>query len=103
MQALISKSSLSQQTLALGAFYGHQSTLTRRFAWKIGNDIHYVVCGCIASQHMGFMRPLQAILCVADHKYANTWYFAHEYYRYDVRRAALGQYWLADCCQNGLF
>ena len=44
-----------------------QSTLTRRFAWKIGNDIHYVVCGCIASQHMGFMRPLQAILCVADH------------------------------------
>ena len=53
-----------------------QSTLTRRFAWKIGNDIHYVVCGCIASQHMGFMRPLQAILYVADHKYANTWYFA---------------------------
>ena len=83
--------------------FTHQSTLTRRFAWKIGNDIHYVVCGCIASQHMDFMRPLQAILYVADHKYANTWYFAHEYYRYDARRAALSQYWLADCCQNGLF
>ena len=52
---------------------------------------------------MGFMRPLQAILYVADHKYANTWYFAHEYYRYDTRHAALSQYWLADCCQNGLF
>ena len=66
-----------------------QSTPTRRFAWKIGNNIHYVVCGCIVSQHMGYMRPLQAILYVADHKYANTWYFAHEYYRYDARRAAL--------------
>ena len=41
-------------------------------AWKIGNDIHTVACGSLTQLHMGFMRPYQAILRVADHKYAHT-------------------------------
>ena len=61
------RAAVTNASLRLG-YRRYQSTLTRRFAWKIGNDIHYVVCGCIASQHMGYMRPLQAILYVADHK-----------------------------------
>ena len=41
-------------------------------AWKIGNDIHTVACGSLTQLHMDFMRPYQAILRVADHKYAHT-------------------------------
>ena len=51
------------------AIYSHQSTQRCRKAWKIGNDIHTVACGSLTQLHM---RPYQAILCVADHKYAHT-------------------------------